>query len=485
MEDDKWKIIDTHLHSMMDWTNGINSSNLNNQRENQRQGHIHRRSEPDVVMIRKAQASRINNVTVPQSAPVQPDTFALDWPARPIKKLPSCDNEPSINDIIPETPNLVNMPSRSTHNSQLNSATVTIAESHITMPHLSGSVANTDHVFTTVEAPPRPPPYPRSTANGSLHIKPNKSYFVPLTIDADNRNTSSNHHLTFSSIKNPPQTNSFGYGSPKTNRRSSVPGNQIDPRAHSASPNITRRSASHSAAVHRRRTQDNLVFIPTMVPNSEMDSNHIIIPSVVHSPIFGSTASPVSADPMMTNSTFTKKNDDQEYTKALLQHQQERMERLQKELEAKKKLLFSLSATLSEKETQVHVRRNEKMSPYMPTLSDVIRLRDANLQMEIDCNCMIKEVDMVTKSGNRVGGNFHEHISRKTSSAASIKKKFSNPPALGDLPSPPLPPPPVPPPLENEEETKWSCKYCTFLNHAALNKCEMCDYRRERTTAVS
>lgn len=477
MEDDKWKIIDTHVHSMMDWTNGMNSSNTNNQLSgSQRQGHIHRRSEPDVVMIRKAQASRMNNTTVPQSAPVQPGTFALDWSAGPIKKLPSCDDEPPVNEIIPET-NVINATIFSTPNSHLTTSSP-VGNSKITLPGVSGLPISSDPVFCSVEGPPKPPPYPRTSANGNLHIiKQNKSYFTPLVIDSD---------VNLPTFKSPPQT-TFCYGSPKTNRRSSAPGNQLDPRAHSASPNITRRSASHSAAVHRRRTQDNLVFIPTRLDNSEVDSHQkpINMSPAIHSPIFGSTASPISTDTIMPSSPHVKKYDDQEYTKALLQHQRERMERLQKELEAKKKLLFSLSATLTEKETEVLERRNEKILPKMPTLNDVIRLREVNLQMEIDCNCMIKEVELVSKSGNSFGVNFHEHISRKTIPGASMKKKPSNTSGHDDLPSPPLPPPPVPPPLEHEEETKWSCKYCTFLNHAALNKCEMCDYRRERTVAVS
>lgn len=91
MGDDKWKDIDKHINSMMDWTNSstLLSSSPSNSSGNSRQGHTHRRSEPDVVMIRKALPQPQTPTNIPQSAPVQPGGFTLDWPSSVQLKNPA------------------------------------------------------------------------------------------------------------------------------------------------------------------------------------------------------------------------------------------------------------------------------------------------------------------------------------------------------------------------------------------------------------
>lgn len=481
MAEDKWRIIDTHVNSMIDWTKGLSVTPTNNQAPTaQRPGHIHRKSEPDVVMIRQAQtAQRVGTLPVPpQSAPVQPGTFTLDWSSR---QLPTRNDDPSIleGDVVPDKmmklPELDTFKPTGLKSSHGNTTILSSQSRHNDSPSMRNQPvpSSTDHEQTGymgVEAIPKPPPYPRVVSNGPT--RPSRPF-----------NGVGDSHIPhppriqdnpYKALITPRPTTAFGYQSPKTNRRSSMPGNHIDPRAQSSSPSVPRRSTSIQPTMPRRRTQDN--FLPSMLPPQE-----IINPIPSHPIVTMPYPYNPKADSMIT-SFSSKKPDDQEYTKALLQHQQDRMQRLQKELEAKKELLESLNATVAVKEKESCGLRNEGLSKSMPTPEDIRALRLKNREMEIECNCMIQEVDMVSSSGHpSMEGNFHDYIIKKVPSTR--KRHVPTDP----LPSPPLPPPPDPPvdPGERgeEEDRKWSCKYCTFLNHSALDKCEVCEYRRHKAAA--
>lgn len=479
--EDKWKDIDNQISSMTDWIpNQIGSLS------NQRQGHTHRRSEPDVVMIRKALPPQ--SVPVPSSAPVQPGSFVLDWS---IKNVPSPGPSPLITTRHPAD---VEGPTGPAYGAQANDHTPKGYSNHSV-----NSVGRTKIGLsqgdcpspTAINGPKAPPPYHSESHAGTV-TGPGSVSGMPFVTRAD---SPSLNYIHYSGTHTPPigvipelssqvhhqlpqsRMTSVSYiSSPRSSRRSSAPGNQLDPRSHSASPNITRRSTSHSAAVLRSRTQENFSnLLPSVRPNERMPhGSHTSQSSLYFQPVNPSTPENVMAISASNAAAFkdTSTYDDQEYTKVLLQHQHERMERLRRELKSKKELLHSLTMNVGKMENEVFQKKKEKTSTL--TLNDVTKLRDENRQIEIDCNCMIKEVESLSKSGSDViNKNFHEFIIKRN----SVKNKSWQ--ANDALPPPPLPPPPVPPPVEGEEEGKWSCSYCTFLNHAALNKCEMCEYRRE------
>lgn len=241
MAEDKWKIIDTHVNSMIDWTKGLSVTPTNNQAPAvQRPGHLHRKSEPDVVMIRQAQtAQRIGQLPVPpQSAPVQPGTFTLDWSLR---QLPTRNEDASImeGDSVPDQ--MMQLPEQETGTLKLTgpksshgNTTMLPSQSHhndVLSTRNQQCVGSTDHEqtgYVGLEATPKPPPYPRVVGNGPT--RPNK----PFNGIGDGHiphppRIQDNPYKAMITSRNPPTTG-FGYQSPKTSRRSSMPANHVDPR---------------------------------------------------------------------------------------------------------------------------------------------------------------------------------------------------------------------------------------------------------------
>nr|XP_026690565.1 TGF-beta-activated kinase 1 and MAP3K7-binding protein 2-like [Ciona intestinalis] len=166
-------------------------------------------------------------------------------------------------------------------------------------------------------------------------------------------------------------------------------------------------------------------------------------------------------------------NDD-DYTNALLQHQTERMNRLRAEYNAKKCELENLGGDVSHLEEKVQQRNLRHKSPSSLQV-EIGRLREINRQLEIDCNCMYKEVDLFSKDGDNTREDFYSRYNRpasvkpqQTKQRKASLRQFTS---VQDLPPPPPPPP--------DDEPKWRCSHCTFDNHAALNKCEMCEFPRE------
>lgn len=433
MGDDKWKDIDQHVNSMTWAMSGNTSGSAGRQ-----PGHTHRRSEPNVGMIRKAlPPPQLTNE--PRTAPVQVREYTLDW-----------SNPPS---------------SVAYGNHMIHPSSGAQDEG----PHQANySSQNQNHAYERRNKPV-PPSYngAKTMVKSNPGGDPSSSFIAransPVTSVRMYPQQSTSIHPMISG--NHVQARQHGMFpsyqpySPKSSRRSSAPSNPVDPRAHSASPNITRRSQS---------------AIANRVPPTPMISSPIVTPVSLH-PIKVPDLPPSMPYPSAMIPTASEKssNDDEEYTKVLLQHQRDRMERLGKELNTKKDLLYLLTDNVKELDERKSLRqRNDTMPSNMPTLRDINRLRKENLQMEINCNCMIKEIDSLSKSGPSINHNFHDSIGKR---GPNTKIPL---PIHPDLPSPPLPPPPDPP-VPEPDTNKWHCSYCTFLNHAALNKCEICEYRRE------
>ncbi|XP_061896803.1 TGF-beta-activated kinase 1 and MAP3K7-binding protein 2-like [Entelurus aequoreus] len=137
-------------------------------------------------------------------------------------------------------------------------------------------------------------------------------------------------------------------------------------------------------------------------------------------------------------------SDDAAYTQALLGHQKARMERLWHELELKKKKLEKLKEEVSELENDLTRRRLERSNSasQIPSIEEMKQLRCKNRLLQIDIDCLTKEIDLFQK---------------REPDSVSVK-------AMADQ--------------EEDEGTQWSCTACTFLNHPALNRCEQCEFPR-------
>ncbi|XP_051511291.1 TGF-beta-activated kinase 1 and MAP3K7-binding protein 2-like isoform X1 [Myxocyprinus asiaticus] len=206
--------------------------------------------------------------------------------------------------------------------------------------------------------------------------------------------------------------------------------------------------------------------------------------------------------------------DDAAYTQALLVHQRARMERLWHELELKKRKLEKLKEEVNEMENDLTRRRLQRSNSVcqIPSIEEMQQLRCKNRLLQIDIDCLTKEIDLLQTRGpdfNPIAiHNFYDNLGFKGPVPPKPPKGPTKPGAdhTGSLdrrgckinvssklkrdPSLPPVPPPVAVPMESttnvrvisepeeDEGVPWSCTACTFLNHPALIRCEECEFPR-------
>ncbi|XP_061099309.1 TGF-beta-activated kinase 1 and MAP3K7-binding protein 2 isoform X2 [Conger conger] len=165
-------------------------------------------------------------------------------------------------------------------------------------------------------------------------------------------------------------------------------------------------------------------------------------------------------------------SDDAAYTQALLIHQKARMERLWRELELKKKKLEKLKEEVNEMENDLTRRRLQRSNSVstIPSIEEMQQLRCKNRILQIDIDCLTKEIDLLQTRGPHFNPsaihNFYDNIGFLGPVPPKPKESSSkNPKTVGEA-------------AEEDEGTQWSCTACTFLNHPALNRCEQCEFPR-------
>ncbi|XP_026089708.1 TGF-beta-activated kinase 1 and MAP3K7-binding protein 2-like isoform X1 [Carassius auratus] len=206
--------------------------------------------------------------------------------------------------------------------------------------------------------------------------------------------------------------------------------------------------------------------------------------------------------------------DDAAYTQALLVHQRARMERLWHEFEQKKRKLEKLKEEVNEMENDLTRRRMQRSNSVcqIPSIEEMQQLRCKNRLLQIDIDCLTKEIDLLQTRGpdfnpiaihnfydnlgflgpvppkplkgpTKPGGDHTGSLDRR-GRRINVSSKFKRDPSL----------PPVPPPAsapmdgsrsarvvsepEEDDGVQWSCTACTFLNHPALIRCEECEFPR-------
>ncbi|XP_061125455.1 TGF-beta-activated kinase 1 and MAP3K7-binding protein 2 isoform X1 [Syngnathus typhle] len=213
------------------------------------------------------------------------------------------------------------------------------------------------------------------------------------------------------------------------------------------------------------------VVSPTFEPNNLLSlpsDHHFAEPDPLH---LSDPLSPHNERPSEPR-RLSMGSDDAAYTQALLVHQKARMERLWHELELKKKKLEKLKEEVNEMENDLTWRRLERSNSasQIPSIEEMKQLRCKNRLLQIDIDCLTKEIDLFQKRGPHFNPvaihNFYDNIGfvgpvpPKPKSTLSVDSK-----SLAEQ--------------EEDEGTQWSCTGCTFLNHPALNRCEECDRLRD------
>ncbi|XP_017289609.1 TGF-beta-activated kinase 1 and MAP3K7-binding protein 2 isoform X2 [Kryptolebias marmoratus] len=212
------------------------------------------------------------------------------------------------------------------------------------------------------------------------------------------------------------------------------------------------------------------VVSPTFEPN-----NLLSLPSDHH---FVEPEAPHPSDPLSPHSEGPSEpcrisvgSDDAAYTQALLVHQKARMDRLWHELEMKKKKLEKLKEEVNEMENDLTRRRLERSNSasQIPSIDEMKHLRCKNRALQIDIDCLSKEIDLLRTEGPHLNPsvihNFYDNLGfcgpvppkPKDSGSKAVKPTADQ---------------------EEDEGMQWSCTTCTFHNHPALDRCEQCDFPR-------
>ncbi|KAM4633543.1 TGF-beta-activated kinase 1 and MAP3K7-binding protein 2 isoform 1-T3 [Polymixia lowei] len=217
------------------------------------------------------------------------------------------------------------------------------------------------------------------------------------------------------------------------------------------------------------------VVSPTFEPTNLLglpSDHHFAEPEPLH------LSDPLSANRERPSETrrLSMGSDDAAYTQALLVHQKARMERLWHELELKKKKLEKLKEEVNEMENDLTRRRLERSNSasQIPSIEEMQQLRCKNRILQIDIDCLTKEIDLLQTRGPHFNPSaiqsFYDNIGflgpvpPKPKGTLSVESSSKSIKPMADQ--------------EEEEGTQWSCTACTFLNHPALNRCEQCEFPR-------
>lgn len=210
------------------------------------------------------------------------------------------------------------------------------------------------------------------------------------------------------------------------------------------------------------------------------------------------------------------------YSQALLHHQRLRKQTLIEDMEIKRQLLNRLRTEVSESEKtkiaqnsqkRIAMNSQKRSTPFgFPTADDIGRLCESNRRLQTDIQMYLNEIDMY-KNGQTPFNvidpmgqqNFFNNMPTGPNDLFVKQGKSQQ-----NTPPPPIPrrpqfppirtqpiiqrvnsddlstPVPAPQPIQtsgggsadSEEGERWSCLACTFENHPALKKCEMCEMPR-------
>ncbi|CAN7989531.1 unnamed protein product [Ixodes hexagonus] len=166
-------------------------------------------------------------------------------------------------------------------------------------------------------------------------------------------------------------------------------------------------------------------------------------------------------------------------TKALLTHQRQRYELLQGTYAQQLEVLQQLRREVEAKETKLITKT--LLDVTTNHVDELQRLRRENRTLDVECHCLLSEVDLYSRGEVPLGAT-DEHFYRRINPGQTVPLP---PSASAAAPVPILrtlfpsaaasPHPMLSEDEENQDGNRWKCSKCTFLNHPALDKCEVCE----------
>ncbi|XP_078261667.1 TGF-beta-activated kinase 1 and MAP3K7-binding protein 2 isoform X2 [Rhinoraja longicauda] len=213
------------------------------------------------------------------------------------------------------------------------------------------------------------------------------------------------------------------------------------------------------------------VTSPTFEPSNLLSlPDHYAEPEPVQHLQIGADPTSTLDDRIHEARRMSAGSDDAAYTEALLVHQKARMDRLHRELELEKKKLDKLKSEVNKMESDLTQRRMKRSNSasQIPSLEEMQQLRSSNRQLQIDIDCITKEIDLFHAKGPHFNPsaihNFYDNMGFRGPVPPKPKEQKS-----AVKPSKPVPD------QEEDEGAQWNCSTCTFLNHPALIRCEQCE----------
>lgn len=179
---------------------------------------------------------------------------------------------------------------------------------------------------------------------------------------------------------------------------------------------------------------------------------------------------------------------------ALLTHQRQRFELLQRMYAQQMQLLQQLRTEVESKEASLMSKQLADVTP--PQMEELKTLRRRNRTLNVECHCLLSEVDLYARGEVPVGAT-DEHFYQRLNPGQAVPHPVPHPvppPSYRPILSPPRvfqsnTPSPRPNSIlsedeENQEDNRWKCSKCTFLNHPALEACELCEMPKAPSSDV-
>lgn len=175
---------------------------------------------------------------------------------------------------------------------------------------------------------------------------------------------------------------------------------------------------------------------------------------------------------------------------ALLTHQRQRFELLQRTYAQQMQLLQQLRTEVESKETRLMSKHLLDATPSQ--MEELGTLRRRNRTLNVECHCLLSEVDLYARGEVPLGAT-DEHFYHRLNPGQAVPHPVP-PPLSRPILSPPRvlqsnTPSPRPNSIlsedeENQEDNRWKCSKCTFLNHPALEACELCEMPKAPSSDV-